>query len=119
MDDGEKDLSCYVSPHKIENEWKKLGQELSNLHSQTSDIICINFDGKKGPVKLAKGKQKVAEIITCISEPNGQYLHQFEPEEGTGVGVAQGVLQVIFCYNSEKTLLAIGGDNCPTNTGNI
>ena len=68
-------------------------------------------------MKLPKGKQKVVELITCISEPGGEYLHQFQPEEGTGVGVAQGVFHVIQSYDLEGCLLAIGGVNCPTNTG--
>ena len=117
IDDGETDLSKFVSARKIENEWKKLGQNLSKEHSKIDKVICIKFDGKKGLVKLVRGKQTVVEIITCVVEPGGYYLHQFEPEEGTGVGIAQGVFQVVQSYDSEDSLLAIGGDNCATNTG--
>ena len=66
---------------------------------------------------IEHNKKKIEDKITCIYEPPGAYLHHFVADDGTAQTIANGVLQVIHLYDSEESLLALGGDNCPTNTG--
>ena len=115
--EGVEDVSSFVSATKMSNEWKKISEDLIGKHSQVKEVICIKGDGKKGPAKLAKLKTGVKDLYTCIAEPGGAYLHNFEPEKGNAYQIARGFLEVVYQYDSEETLLAIGGDNCPTNTG--
>ena len=122
--EGEKDEEKFVSKNKLFRQSKKLGQNLSDKHSQKSGIICIKFDGKKGKSRIAHCRQEVVDKITCISEPGGHYLHHFIPEDdveevesGTGYNIGNGVYKVVLLYDSETTLLAVGGDNTSTNTG--
>ena len=117
MDEHEEDESKYISKHKIDNQWEKIRHSLSEEHSQIKELECIKFDGKKDSVRAAHNKEKTEDKITIIYEPPGSYLHHFDADDGTALTIAKGVLKVIHLYNSEKSLLALGGDNCPTNTG--
>ena len=105
------------SSHALVAQCLKITTELSREHLDKNNIIALKFDGKKGPSKLAHCKQKIVEKITCIMEPTGAYLDHFEPESGSGYHIAVGLFNILIKYDSVQSLLVIGGDNCPTNTG--
>ena len=116
IDDGVTDLSKFCSKTKINNEWAKINEKMSREHLGT-DIICLKFDEKKGPSKLAHRKEISIAKVTCITEPGGKYLDHFEPEDGTAYTIGVGLFKTVIKYGSVDSLLVIGGDNCPTNSG--
>ena len=117
IDDRETDLSKFCSRHKIDNEWARIITKQTRNHLGISEVKCIKFDGKKGPAKMERNKEKIVEKITCIMEPEGTYLDHFEPEDGTAYSIAAGLFLIVLKYDSINSLLVIGGDNCPTNSG--
>ena len=117
VDDKISDPSKFCSTKKIDNEWSRINTKLTRNHLGISNIIGLIFDGKKGPSKLAHNKETVIEKVTCIMEPPGTYLDHFEPENGDAYIIAAGLFQIVLKYDSNQSLLLIGGDNCPTNSG--
>ena len=117
IDDGETEESRFCSTGKIDNEWSKIQANVTKRHSNISRIECVKFDGKKGASMLPHMREEVVEKITCIYEPGGAYLHHFQPSDGCAETIAFGVFKVLLIYDSLETILAVGGDNCPTNTG--
>ena len=120
MDEGETDVSKFCSASKIDREWAKRRNKLVKKHSEISNIEALIFDGKKGPSKKLHNKEETIEKITCIYEPGGKYLDHFdvvEKVDGTGYGIAVGLFQVLFTYESIDSILLIGGDNCILNSG--
>ena len=117
IDDGETDPSKFCSTKKIDNEWARLTTKQTREHMGISGITGLIFDGKKGPSKVAHSKEIVMEKITCIMEPPGTYLDHFEPEDSTAYTIACGLFRTVIKYDSVQSLLLIGGDNCPTNSG--
>ena len=116
IDDGVTDFSKFCSKTKINNQWAKINEKMSREHLGT-DIICLKFDEKKGPAKLAHRKETIIAKVTCITEPGGKYLDHFEPEDCTAYTIAAGLFNIVLKYGSVDSLLVIGGDNCPTNSG--
>ena len=117
VDENELDESKFVSPTKIDNQWSKIRANLDEKHSQINNVECIKLDGKKGSVKAEHNKEKTVDKITCVMEPGGSYLHHFDALTGHAYTIAKSLLEVVYLYDSEKSLKAIGGDNCITNTG--
>ena len=117
IDDGESDLSKFCSADKIDKEWTRINNKRTREHMGISKVKAIKFDGKKGPSKLAHNKEVTIEKITCIQEPPGSYLDHFEPDDGSAYTIGAGLFNIVIRYDSVQSLLLIGGDNCPTNSG--
>ena len=117
IDDSETDPTKFCSTTKIDNEWHRVKTELGKRHSEIRKIEALKFDGKKGPSKEPHNKEKVIELVTCVTEPGGRYLDHFEPKPGTAREIAKGIFKMLQLYDSTSSLLLIGGDNCITNTG--
>ena len=113
----EFDPSKFLSAGKINYQWKKYKEKITKKHAEICDVKCLKVDGKKGPSLQPHNKFKVIDKYTCTAEPGGFYLHHFELDPGTGENVAAGIYEILHAYSSTESLLAIGGDNCPTNTG--
>ena len=94
---------------------------------KVNKVDCILFDGKKdlsrvrleveGSEKVYHGMQKEEHISVCSA--GGQYLTHFVPHEGEPAAkvVADQLLGYLKESELDKSLLAIGGDSTPMNTG--
>ena len=115
--EGEEDESKFVSKNKLYYQGQRLGSKLSSKHAEISNVLCIKGDGKKGKARVESSKQEVQDKYTVIYEPGGKYLDHFVPQNGTGEEIGLGLFDTVVLYESEKSLLAVGGDNTSTNTG--
>ena len=106
-------------------------QEKAAIKYTEDKIECIIFDEKKdwtlmyqeveGSSQLYPTIQK-EEHCSVISEPGGQYLFHFTPEESDKSHTAAQQIAIELVnwmkkYGVDKTLLFIGGDSTNVNTG--
>ena len=118
VDYGITDPSFYTCESKVTTLKQKYGLERTKSHFENGEeLICISFDRKRCDIK-GKGKNvSKEEVITCVSEPQGEYLYHFIPENAKADTVATDVFHVIQSYNGEDSLLATLVDGTNSNTG--
>ena len=127
------DPHLIVDKSKVEREKERVIKQLVEEASEdlkVNKVDCILFDGKKdltrvrfeveGSDKIYHGMQREEHISVCSAE--GYYLTHFVPNDPTqGVSAAKAVSDQLLEYLKEfgldKSLLAIGGDSTPANTG--
>ena len=104
-------------------------QASADQKNKEADIKCIFFDGRKNWTneideetgKNYKTKVKMEHIV-AVSEPGGEYLFHFVPEEATkeekaDKQVANKIVDWIIKYDVGSSLDSIGGDSTNSNTG--
>ena len=84
----------------------KIGAE-TDAKSKKEGHIALKYDGKKCNTLQPHCKQKKANLITVIAEPEGSYVCHFE-SGGTGLEMANGLYKTLEDTNSIDTILAIG-----------
>ena len=130
----EEDSILVIDHHKVKREKQKLMNKLrlqADKKYKEEDIYCILFDGRKNWTNMMQrdpetGKyyqyKEKQEHIVVTSEPGGEYLFHFVPEEATQFAkaskqVATKIVDWIKGYEVDITLDAIGGDSTNANTG--
>ena len=130
----EEDSTQVLDHHKVHREKVKLMEKLrkgADQRYKEEDIKCILFDGRKNWTKVMEkveetGKfyqsQVKLEHIVVTSEPGGEYLFHFVPEDATkeekaAKQVANKIVDWLNKYGAEATLDSIGGDSTNSNTG--
>ena len=116
VDYGITEPTFYTCEQKITSLKQKYGLERTKSHFENDELVCISFDGKRCDVKGTRKSTK-EEVITCVSEPEGNYLHHFIPENTKADTIATDVFHVIQTYNSQDSLLAALVDGTNSNTG--
>ena len=111
-----QDPSFYPSTKKIRETRNNLCETLSKEHSLTSNLICISFDGKCSNILQPKSKTVKEDIITVTSEPGGNYLDHFVPENAKGFTLGEYLFHLLNMYNSEESLSAALADGTGSNT---
>ena len=97
-----------------------LKKQKEKKKQETSEgIECIGTDGKRDKkTKLAetvvvngvepiKHYSGVEEHITYTNEPKGEYLTHTTPNDGTGRGLANNMMEVLAEVNSLESLKAV------------
>ena len=122
----EEDSILVIDHHKVKREKQKLMNKLrlqADKKYKEEDIYCILFEGRKNWTNMMQrdpetGKyyqyKEKQEHIVVTSEPGGEYLFHFVPEEATQFAkaskqVATKIVDWIKGYEVDSTLDAIGG----------
>ena len=130
----QEDASLVLDHHKVHREKVKLMahlKEKDNIRYTEDKICCLFFDGRKNWTKVVekdevtgKNYQKMEKMehIVVTSEPGGEYLFHFTPDEATKENkaakqVAIKIVEWIKKHNITESLDSIGGDSTNSNTG--
>ena len=131
---SEEDSTQVLDHHKVHREKVRLMDKLRETADekyQEEDIKCILADGRKNWTlvmekdeetgKYYQSKVKMEHIVVT-SEPGGEYLFHFVPDEATkdekpAKKVANKIVEWILKYGVETSLDSIGGDSTNSNTG--
>ena len=130
----EEDSSMVIDKSKVMREREKLMKQLRSAADdkyKEEDIKCILFDGRKNLTNILEKDEETGryyqsriklEHIVVTSEPGGEYLFHFVPEEATKENkpakqVAVQIVDWLVKYGVDSTLGSIGGDSTNSNTG--
>ena len=103
---GVKDPKKYVSISRVRKMKAKIGFE-TDESVKRNGLIGLKFDGKKTNSLQPHNKELKMNLITVVSEPEGEYVRHFE-SGGTGLAMANGLYQTLEETGSIDTILAIG-----------
>jgi hypothetical protein len=122
----DSDMSQVIDRSKIRREKEKLRKEVTiDNQDQLKEVKGIYFDGRKDNTQTreklgAKFYRRVTkeEHISIISEPGGQYVGHVTPKKGTGIEIAQCIIDFMRERDYDvKEVEAVGCDGTATNTG--
>lgn len=95
-------------------------------HKKKEDIIALYFDGRKDKTLTLEERQdekgclsihqvnKFEEHISLVNEPGSEYLDHVTPDGGTAAAISECLMNSGL---KTESLLAIGCDGTPVNTG--
>jgi hypothetical protein len=123
-----------VDAMKVQRAKDKLYKELQEraaMKYKEENIVCILFDGRKDWTLMyeeVEGSSQAHPAIrkeehySVVSEPGGQYLFHFTPDEAdkehsAAEQIAITLVEWMKKYDVDKTLQFIGGDSTNVNSG--
>jgi len=120
-----------VDRYKIRREREKFRKKQveKNKEEVKEGIECLGTDGKRNKktlkastetvnnVEVQKHFTGVEEHIVYTNEPKGTYVCHSAPNDGTGRGLANDMLETLAELNSKDSLVAICCDGTAVNTG--
>ena len=115
---GHTEKKEFISYTKIRNNWKRIGGELAEEHSQIGGYEYLGFDGKKSAI-LAEHNQTELNVdkITVSDQSMITYVDHGVPESGHGYSIAKLLYEVAEKTNSVKTIKSLSSDSPNANTG--
>ena len=130
----ENDSMKVLDHHKVHREKVKHMNNLKAIAEEKykeGDIRCILFDGRKNWTNVMEKDESTGkyyqtrvkmEHIVVTSEPGGEYLFHFVPDEATkeikaAKQVALKIVDWLHKFDVDETLDSLGGDSTNMNTG--
>ena len=131
---NENDSMKVLDHHKVHREKVKHMKNLKAISEEKykeGDIRCILFDGRKNWTNVMEKAESTGryyqsrvkmEHIVVTSEPGGEYLFHFVPDEATkeiraAKQVAIKIVDWLQKFDVDETLDSLGGDSTNVNTG--
>ena len=115
---GHTEKKDFISYTKLRNQWKRIGGELAEEHSQIGGYEYLGFDGKKSTILAENNRtEKNVDKITVIDQSMFTYVDHGVPESGHSISVANLLFDVAKKTNSIKTIKSLSSDSPNVNTG--
>ena len=115
---GHTEKKDFISYTKLRNQWKRIGGELAEEHSQIGGYEYLGFDGKKSTILAENNRtEKNVDKITVIDQSMFTYVDHGVPESGHSISVANLLFDVAKKTNSVKTIKSLSSDSPNVNTG--